>query len=227
MNPRLKKFLQSNTVIVKYNRSSLAPSGESGPRIKGFEIGDKIMKRFQLLLTFAALMPALLAFSTPALSQSDAQAQKSFDELKTLAGTWKGQVSVDPPQADMSTNQPMWVTMRVTSRGNALVHEMKQPGTPDDPKKDDPVTMIYLDNDRLNLVHYCDAGNRPHMVARPSADGKTVEFDFADLSGGNQFGHMYHVVFKLIDANHHTEDWTFMMPGDKLMHGHMDLQRVN
>jgi hypothetical protein len=183
------------------------------------------MKRFQLLLTCAALMPVLLAFSAHASAQSDAQ--KSFDSLKTLAGAWKGPVTVDPPQPDMAIDGPIWVTMRVTSRGNALVHEIKQPGTPDDTKKDDPVTMIYLDNDHLNLVHYCDAGNRPHMVARQSADGKTVEFDFADLSGGNQYGHMYHAVFKVIDANHHTEDWTFMMPGDKPMHAHMDLQRVN
>jgi hypothetical protein len=185
------------------------------------------MKNFRSLLTFAALLPALLAFSARSFAQSETDAQKSFDQLKTLAGTWKGPATVDPPQAGMGNDGPIWVTMRVTSRGNALVHEMKQPGTPDDTKKDDPVTMIYLDNDHLNLVHYCDAGNRPHMVARQSADGKTIEFDFADLSGGNQFGHMYHAVFHIIDANHHTEDWTFMMPGDKPMRGHMDLQRVN
>jgi hypothetical protein len=192
-----------------------------------FKIGEELMKNLRSLLTFAALLPALLAFSARSFAQSEADAQKSFDELKTLAGTWKGPVTVDPPQAGMGTDGPIWVTMRVTSRGNALVHEIKQPGTPDDPKKDDPLTMIYLDNDHLNLVHYCDAGNRPHMVARQSADGKTFEFDFADLSGGNQFGHMYHAVFHIIDANHHTEDWTFMMPGDKPMRGHMDLTRVN
>jgi len=183
------------------------------------------MKRFRLWLTFAALTPVLLALSTHASAQS--AAQKSFDELKSLAGTWKGPYTLDPPDKDMSSDKPLYVTLRVTSRGNALLHEIKQPGTPDDPKHDDPVTMIYLDNDRLNLVHYCDAGNRPHMVARPSPDGKTVEFDFADLSGGNQYGHMYHAVFRIIDANHHSEDWTFMMPGDKPMHAHMDLQRVN
>ena len=82
----------------------------------------------------------------------------------------------------------MQVTLRVTSRGNALVHEMRDPTVPDDPTKTDhPVTMLYLDGDHLTLVHYCDAGNRPRMVARKSADGKTVEFDFVDLSGGNQY----------------------------------------
>jgi hypothetical protein len=38
---------------------------------------------------------------------------------------------------------------------------------------------------------------------------------------------MEHAVFTFIDANHHTEDWTFKMKGDKLMRAHMDLQRVS
>jgi hypothetical protein len=85
---------------------------------------------------------------------------------------------------------------------------MQDAGKPEDPAKyDHPVTMLYLDGDRLFLTHYCDAGNRPRMVARTSPNGKTVEFDFLDLSGGNQYGHMYHAVFTVIDANHHTEDW--------------------
>jgi len=184
------------------------------------------MKTLRSLLIFAVLAPALLALPITASAQSDAQ--KSFDTLKTLAGNWKGSVAVDPPQADMKMDKPVHISLRVTSRGNALVHEMQEDGTPLDASKyDHPVTMLYLDGDHLTLVHYCDAGNRPRMVARKSDDGKTVEFDFADLSGGNQYGHMYHAVFHVIDTNHHTEDWTFMMPGDKPMHAHMDLQRVN
>jgi phage tail protein X len=64
------------------------------------------------------------------------------------------------------------------------------------------------------------------MAARTSPDGKKVEFDLLDLAGSTKYGHMQHAVFTVIDANHHTEDWTFMMPGDKPMHAHMDLQRV-
>ena len=131
----------------------------------------------------------------------------------------------NPPDPDVDNAKPQ-ITLRVTSRGNALVHEMKESGTPDDPARyDHPVTMLYVDGKDLTLVHYCDAGNRPRMIARSSADGKKVEFDFADLSGGNQFGHMYHAVFTSIDENHHSEDWTYMMPGDKPMQVHMDLVR--
>ena len=173
--------------------------------------------RFPLLLVVVSL-------SAVALAQSDAQ--KSFDKLKTLAATWQGPASIDPPMSDMHNGSAVQVSMRVTSRGNALVHEMKDPATGDDPTKfDHPITMFYLDGDRLLLTHYCDAGNRPRMTARTSADGKTVEFDFLDVSGGTQHGHMDHAVFTFIDANHHLEDWTYMMPGDKPMHAHMDLKR--
>jgi hypothetical protein len=176
-------------------------------------------------LIWITRMFVLMLLSTVALGQSDAQ--KSFDKLKTLAGAWEGPVTVEPPSPEMSSDKPVHVSLRVTSRGNALVHEMQEAGTPlDAGKYDHPVTMMYLDGDHLNLVHYCDAGNRPHMVARQSPDGKKVEFDFVDLSGGNQYGHMYHAVFTIVDASHHLEDWTFLMPGDKPMHAHFDLQKA-
>jgi hypothetical protein len=162
--------------------------------------------------------------SVDKLPSSDAQ--KSFDQLKTLAGTWRGSVKTTPPDPDIDGAAPE-ITLRVTSRGNALVHEMQEAGKPLDPTKyDHPVTMLYVDGERLTLVHYCDAGNRPRMVARPSVSAKKVEFDFTDLSGGNEYGHMYHAVFTTIDADHHAEDWTYMMPGDKPVQVHMDLQRV-
>ena len=183
------------------------------------------------------LAVVLISLPTVAFAQSDAHkapdpvapsgAEKSFDRLKTLAGQWQGPAKMEPPQPDMADQGNLHVSLRVTSRGNALVHEMFEPGKGDDPARyDHPVTLLYLEGDRLLLTHYCDAGNRPRMVARTSPDGKTVEFDFLDLSGGNQYGHMYHAVFTFVDANHHLEDWTYMMPGDKSVHAHFDLERA-
>jgi hypothetical protein len=54
---------------------------------------------------------------------------------------------------------------------------------------------------------------------------KTFEFEFVDISGSME-NHMHHAVFNIIDANHHTEDWTFMMK-DKPMHAHFDLVRAD
>jgi hypothetical protein len=180
------------------------------------------------------LSVVLVAVSTVAFAQSDAQkssvaplpseAQKSFTTMKSLAGEWEGPVTV--PEVPAMSGGKMHATMRVTSRGHVLVHEFQEAGTPLDASKyDHPVTMLYLDGEQLTLVHYCDAGNRPRMTGTMSPDGKKVEFELKDISGSTE-EHMHHSVFTIIDANHHTEDWTFMM-NDKPIHAHFDLHRTN
>jgi len=183
--------------------------------------------RFELLLILVSLSAVAFGQSEPQKSSPPkSDAQKSFDTMKSLAGSWQGAVTMNPPMHDMA-NAKTDVTLRVTSRGNALVHEMKEAGVTDDPTKyDHPVTMFYLDGDRLLLTHYCDAGNRPRMTARTSSDGKTVEFDFVDVAGPTDHGHMQHAVFTIIDGNHHIEDWTYLMPGDKPVRARMDLTRA-
>jgi len=181
------------------------------------------------------LSVVLMSLSTVAFAQHDAQesstapvpseAQKSFTAMKNLAGEWEGSVTV-PEMPQMSDGKPLHVSLRVTSRGNTLVHEIQEAGTPlDATKYDHPVTMLYVDGDQLTLVHYCDAGNRPRMTGKMSPDGKTVEFELKDISGSKEY-HMHHSVFTTVDANHHTEDWTFMMK-DKPVHAHFDLHRTN
>ena len=192
------------------------------------------MKSLRYLPLVLTLSLSTLSLAQSEMKHTDApkpeapktEAQKSFDTMKTFAGEWEGPVSV-PEMPALAGGTPMRLVMRVTSRGNTVVHEFQEAGTAFDATKfDHPVTMLYVDNGQLNLVHYCDAGNRPHMVGKISPDGKTVEFTLVDVSGGTQRGHMQHSVFTYIDANHHTEDWTFMLPGDKPMHAHFDLHRV-
>jgi hypothetical protein len=154
------------------------------------------------------LSVVLMSLSTMAFAQSDAQ--KSFDKLKTLAGTWEATFE----------GKPLHVSLRVTSMGNTLMHEMKSSGP------EDPITMFNVDGDRLLLTHYCDAGNRPRMVAKVSPDGKTLDFEFLDVSGSTQYGHMQHVVFNFIDSDHHTELWEFAMADGKKEGGLLDLRRT-
>jgi hypothetical protein len=184
------------------------------------------MKSLWLLLSVVVLAISPVSFAkSDAQSSANSDAQKSFEALKTVAGSWEGTVTVDPPQPGMGG--PVHVSLRETSRGHALVHEMQEAGTPLDAKHyDHPVTMVYVEGDRLLLTHYCDAGNRPRMTGKLSADGKKVDFEFLDISGSTDYGHMHHAVFTTIDSNHHMEDWTYMMPGDKPMHAHFDLQRT-
>ena len=59
------------------------------------------MKSHRLLLSIV-----LLSISTVAVAQSQPQkpseAQKSFDAMKTLAGSWEGRATLDPPMPQMS-----------------------------------------------------------------------------------------------------------------------------
>jgi hypothetical protein len=191
------------------------------------------MKCHRSMLSVVLMSLCTLAFAQSdvqkPVAQSDAQkssaapvpseAQKSFTTMKTLAGSWEGPVTTAPPAVEVE-GKPAQILLRVTSRGNALMHDLTIAGIPDN-----PITMVYLDSDRMLLTHYCDAGNRPRMTGKMSPDGKKVEFEFLDIAGNPQY-HMDHAVFTIIDADHHTEDWTFMM-GDKPMHAHFDLHRKN
>ena len=176
------------------------------------------------------LFVVLTSLPVTAFAQPDAQtvalaptaAQESFAAIKALAGEWEGVVSI----AEMPDITPrMHVSIRTTSRGNVVVHEFQEAGTLLDPTKyDHPVTMFYVDEDQLNLVHYCDAGNRPRMIGTRSEDGKVFDFELQEV-GGDPTYHMHHIVFTVIDENRHIEEFTFMM-GDKPMHARFELTRV-
>ena len=175
------------------------------------------------LLLMMSVSGPTFAQSTPSESsyepaQPDAQA--AFEKLKSLAGSWVGKLTVEGDS--VYSGRFAQFSMRVTSRGNALVHELSLAGIPDH-----PLTMFYVAEDQLQLTHYCDAGNRPRMVGKISPDGKTLEFEFADLSGSDKHGHMHHAVITFIDGDHHTQEWTYMMPGDKPARIRFDLQRTN
>ena len=139
-----------------------------------------------------SLFLTLFLFTTVAFAQSAPKApatdaQLSFAKMKSLAGTWEGKLTTTPPAPEVQ-DKIARVTLRVTSTGNAVMHEITIPG-----REDDPITMFYLDGDRLTLTHYCDAGNRPRMTGKLAADGKTLDFTFLDISGEMKY-HMHHSV---------------------------------
>jgi hypothetical protein len=157
-----------------------------------------------------ALSLVFLMTATAGLAQT-AQ-QKSFDQLKSLSGSWEG-------KADKG--MAVHVSFRETSGGSALMSEIHGHGP------EDMISMFHLDGpNRLMLTHYCGAGNQPRMTASISPDGKTMTFDYVDVTNlaTPDAGHMQRVVFTIVDANHHTEEWTFADHG-KEMKEFFDLHR--
>src|SRR5262249_35375252 len=136
----------------------------------------------------AMMVCIVLLAGSPAVAQDSSSAQErdartSFDVLKGLVGKWTGSVTTDPHNPDIEGS--IQVTMRMAARGSVLEHEIAPGGVPEP-------TMIYVEGDHLTLVHYCEAGNRPRLVARGPADPKKVEFDFADISGGKDPLYLQH-----------------------------------
>lgn len=155
---------------------------------------------------------SLVLFATLVFAQSETQ--KTFDSLKKLAGSWE----------TTAGGKTVRVALRVTSLGNAILHEMRVEGSPED-----PITMIHLDKERLFLTHYCDAGNQPRMTGTISPDGKTIVFTFLDATNllTSQVGHMQQVTFHLIDTDHHSEKWDFLMADGKQIGDLMEFRRSN
>ena len=145
------------------------------------------MKPARIAITLLLVLATSAAFAASA-------AQKSFEELKSLDGSWEGKAP---------DGQTVQVAYRVTGNGSAVMSEIKGHA--------DMISMFNLDGERLLMTHYCGAGNQPRMVASTSPDGKTLTFDFLDATNlaSPDDGHMTRLVLSMPDANHHTEEWIY------------------
>ena len=145
------------------------------------------MKPVRIAVTLLFVFVASVALAA-------SSAQKSFEELKSLDGSWEGKTP---------DGHPVQVSYRVTGNGSAIMSEIKGHA--------DMISMFNLDGERLLMTHYCGAGNQPRMVASTSPDGKTLTFDFLDATNlaSPDAGHMTRLVLSMPDANHHTEEWIY------------------
>jgi len=130
----------------------------------------------------------------------------AFDRLKTLAGAWQAEI----PQGGTVIN-----TIRLVSNGTAL-EEISQGA-----EHDQMVTLYTPDGNRLAITHYCSAGNQPRMET-PAVTADQNEFDFSftgitNLASPNA-GHMRHLVVRIADQDHFTEQWTWRENGKDLSH---------
>lgn len=165
----------------------------------------KPLRKLMLTLLICLFAPAAVVFgqdnpAKAAVAQSDAK--KALEKLKTLEGSWQGSIM----------GISMTFTIRAVSSKTAVLHE----GNTDTGRPpNNEITMFYLDGDRLLATHYCDGGNRSHLEAKMSLDGKRIELSFIEVVGSTRGGYLKGMVFTLTDANHHIVEASFVMPDGK------------
>lgn len=187
----------------------------------------QIMKRamirhLRVLLTAGALAVFFIAPTTRVGAQArngekpnPTPAAAAFERFKKLEGKWKGRSTKGWEEVSI---------YKTIAAGSVVV------GTSFDAHPNETMmTMFHLDGDRLMLTHYCVAKNQPRLVATSFADGgKTVTFTFLD--GGNlssrDRGHMDKAVFRFVDDNHATSQWTWYQDGKESWMEEIHLERV-
>ena len=154
-----------------------------------------------LVVTIGCGTSVAQTLSQPTKTAAQSDAQKAFEKMKTLAGSWQGTMM----------GKSINLTIRITSSGNTILHEANSGSPPPDHE----ITTFYLDEGRLLATHYCDGGNRVRWEGKLSPDGKTIEFSFLDIAGGTQRGFVKHTLFTIVDANKQVIEFTFILPDGK------------
>ena len=164
-----------------------------------------IVRKLKTTLLICLLVPAAVGVaqdSQPKPADTPSSAKIAFERLKTLVGSWKGEIM----------GIPIDFTLRATSSGTSLLHEghTEKGGPPNH-----EITMFYIDGERLMSTHYCDAGNRSHSEGKMSPDGKTIKFSFIEVVGSKKGGYLKDMTFTMVDADRHVLEVLFVMPDGK------------
>ena len=171
------------------------------------------MRKLAIILVLLTAAAAAYSQEVEKKVASQPDANVAFEAMRTLVGTWHGVIM----------NIPIDFTIRVASSGTAIIYEGNTVKGPPDHE----ITMVYIEDGRLRATHYCDAGNRARFEGRISSDGKTVDFDFIDVSGSTKGGLVKHMTFTLVDPNTHTIMFTFIMPNGKTIDLKGEFKRIS
>ena len=135
----------------------------------------------------------LLLLAVAATASAQTPAERTFDALKKLVGTWQ----------EGEGKKSFRVVYRLTGDGTTLM-ETQFPDT-----AMEMVSVYHLDGkDKLILTHYCAAHNQPTMALIPGATDKEFRFDF--VSGSNMKptdSHIHNVRYRLLAKDHIVSEW--------------------
>lgn len=143
------------------------------------------MRLALILLMFSPL--AAFAAEADGHVDSEAQAVSAFNPeavfekmKKGLVGEWTGRM--------VHSSEPVEATFYLTGNDSAIVEYIRRPQKPAASMS----TVYHLADEALQLTHYCSFMNQPRLRATSlSADGKTVTFEFLDITNLSRSGNRY------------------------------------
>lgn len=168
----------------------------------------KLTRTFLLVWLLWALGVGIYAADNKA--ETAATNPPAFEKLKSLVGNWEAKT----PDGKVAT-----MSVRLTGNGSALLFDTHEQG--------DMITVVHPDGADVVATHYCGAKNQPRFTVVPSGDPNVITFKFKDITNlsSPEAGHMRGVVFKIVDADHHREEWTWRENGKEQVEA-FDLTRA-
>ncbi|MEK7469553.1 MAG: hypothetical protein AAB074_19445 [Planctomycetota bacterium] len=161
------------------------------------------MKRIALGMCLIAVAGCASGSGARVTPEASAERKKEmWEPLVALAGEW-----------EMTGKDGKKVTALVieVSSGGSIIRERIFPGT------ENEMTNVYcMDGNDIVLVHYCHAGNQPHMRATSGAGGKfDFVFESVTLPAADAF-YMGSMTMKITDKDHMEQAWNSVQ-GEKTM----------
>lgn len=128
-----------------------------------------------------------------------ADANPSWEKLKSLVGEWEGSYSGDGGPAKSTSR----ISYRLVSGGSALLETMDEEGG------SQMVTLYHRDGATLLMTHYCAIGNQTRMRSRGLRDD-ALEFTFVDASNlkSKDDHRMSRLVMRFPAADVLIHEWT-------------------
>lgn len=166
----------------------------------------------------SAVCATLLLASTVWLNAAQSRQTKNspeFERMKTLVGTWTGQVDIGQGPQEMT------VQYRLLAGGSVL-EERCFIGTPNE-----MISMYYDQGGTLAMTHYCMFGNRPGMLLE-SSDAKSIRFNFDKTCGINpeKESHMHALTITFDDVNTITTSCKGFVDGKEMPEHPTTFKRV-
>ena len=129
--------------------------------------------RIALLLT--ALCCCLFASGT---------SESAFDALKALQGTWRIEAEGRPLNFQMSYG--------VGSNHSIVTEQFGK-----------ELSVFYLNGQNLEMIHFCNRGNQPHLRLADGSVPGVLRFEMFDITNlrAPDAPHVRAIIYRLVDAN--------------------------